>query len=213
MSIQIPPLSDLGKYAVNRPGQDEGIWQPLYDYQTYAAAGQTSLNFFQIPQGQSSKTLADTNMEAAGALPVPKRFLIQGIEIVFFSGVTPGTFGAQAAAAYINDQNAIYKSGHVQLFIGSKPYLDEAPIGVFPPSWGLGGFAALADTTTAGANQQSMIQYARGVGRVYEIPPMLLPSQQNFKVSINWPTAVATPSTVAGRIGVRLLGVMYRNSQ
>lgn len=213
MSMRIVPLNELNKFAVNRSGQEEAIFQPLYDYQAYAAAGQTSLNFFQIPQGQSGKTLADTNMEAAGALPVPKRFLIQAIEIVFFSGVTPSTHGAQAAAEFVNDVNAVAKSGHVQLFIGSKPYLDEAPIGVFPQSWGLGGFAAVADGTTLAADSQTLIQYARTVGRLYEIPPILIPSQQNFKVSINWPTAVATPSTVAGRIGVRLLGTLYRNSQ
>ena len=207
------PLSEVDRYAVNRAGQNEAISQPLYDYQAYAAAGQTSLNFFQIPQGQSSKTLADTNMEAAGQLPNPKRFLIQAMEIAFFSGVTPGTFGAQAAAGYINDVNAVYKSGHVQLFIGSKPYLDEAPLGVFAQSWGLAGFSALADSSTAGADQQSMVQYGRTVGRLYEITPIFIPSNQNFKVQITWPTAVALPSTVAGRIGIRLLGTLYRNSQ
>ena len=209
----VVPLSEIGKYAVNRPGQQEALYQPLYDYQTYAAAGQTSLTFFAIPQGQGGKTIHDTNMETASALPNPKTFLIQGIEIVFFSGVVPGIFGAQAAATYLNDVNAVHQSGHVQLFIGSKPYLDEAPIGVFPPSFRLGGMAALADTTTAAADAQSRIDYATMAGATYSITPFFLPSQQNFKVTVDWPAVVALPSTVAGRIGVRLLGTLYRNSQ
>lgn len=210
---QVVPLQDLSKFQVNRPDQQEAIWQPLYDYQAYAAAGQTSLNFFQIPKGQAGKTIQDTNMEAAGALPVPKRFLLQAIEVVFFSGVTPATFGAQAAGNYINDVNAFYKSGHIQIFVGSKPYLDEAPIGVMPPSFRLAGFAALADQSTIAADLQSMIQYATPAGRLYEVPPMFLPSQQNFNVTMDWATAVALPSGVAGRVGVRLLGTLYRNSQ
>lgn len=213
MGMNVIPLSEVNRYAVNRKNQPEAIFQPLYDYQTYAAAGQTSLSFFQIPIGQSSKTIADTNMESAGQLPSPKTFMVQAIEVAFFSGVTPSTHGAQAAAEYVNDVNAIHKSGHLQLFIGSKPYLDEAPIGVFPQSWGMGGFAAVADTTTAAADSQTLIQYARTVGRLYEIPPLYIPSNQNFKVTLDWPTAVATPSTVAGRIGVRLLGTLYRESQ
>lgn len=206
-------FQELQAYQVNRKNQPEAIVQPLYDSSAYAAAGQTSLSFFQVPQGQSSKTIADTNMETAGTLPNPKSFLIQAIEIAFFSGVTPGTFGAQAAANYVNDMNAFYKSGHFQLFIGSKPYLDEAPLGVFPPTWGLGVSGALADTTTAGADKQSMIQYSRVVGSTYTITPIYLESQQNFKVTLDWPTAVAMPSTVAGRVVVRLLGTLYRLSQ
>lgn len=42
-------------------------------------------------------------------------------------------------------------------------------------------------------------------------PPVMLEPTQNFKVTLNFPTAVAI--TNAGRIGVNLHGVLYRNSQ
>lgn len=74
----------FAKFAVNRPGQIEAIRQPLYDLQAYPAAGATSLTFFAVPNGQSSKTLSDTNMETAGSLPNPKRFLVLGISLQFF---------------------------------------------------------------------------------------------------------------------------------
>lgn len=212
MARNIPTLDDLQKYNVNRAGQIEGIRQSLYDFQTYAQAGQTSLTFFQIPVGQSNKTLADTNMEAAGALPAPKRFLIESIEIHFFPGNAVSAFGAQAAAENINDVYDVAKSGWLDLFIGSKSYLTEAPLGRFPSSSGLGIFGAFADATTAGANMQSRIDYARFGGKVYQMePPILLVPTQNFKVTLNWPTAVAINANA--RIGVVMNGILYRNSQ
>ncbi len=85
----IPNLAELQSYAVNRKGQYEGIRQSLYDYQTYASAGQTSLSFFQVPVGQAGKTIADTNMEVSGTLPQPKHFLVESCEIRFWPGVLP----------------------------------------------------------------------------------------------------------------------------
>ena len=213
MFPKAPNLNELGAYSVNRPGSSEVVYQPLYDYQVYAAAGQTSLTFFQTPIG-GAKTIADTNMQVGGVLPAPQRFLLLAIEVAFFPGNNPGTFGAQAAANNINDVNAVAKSGHVQLFIGNKPYLDEAPIGVMPQSFRLAGISALADQTTIAAASQSRIDYAVMAGPLYRLPtPLLIPTQQNFRITMDWPVAVALPSTVAGRIGVRMLGYLYRSSQ
>lgn len=207
-------VADLEKYSVNRSGQMEVIGSALYDAGTYAAAGQTELNFFQTPVGQASKTLADTNMEAAGSLPAPKKFIIEAIEVLFWSGVVPGTFGAADAADYLNDVATVAKSGYLELYIGSKYYVQEGPIGVFPALNGLSGFVALSDTTTAAADRQSMAQYANMAGRPYVLPsPYTLESNQNFRVSLKWPTAVALPSGVAGRVMVRLRGQMFRLSQ
>lgn len=212
----VPSFKGVQKYRVNRPGEAEVIRQSLYDYQTYAIAGQTSLTFFQVPVGQSSKTIADTNMEMAGALPRPKYFLIEGIEVQFFPGNAPGSFGAQPAAAVfnINDVYALSRSGSLNLFIGSKTYLEEAPLGRFPPSNRLEVGAAVADQTSAGANLHTKIDYAALGGRPYSLmPPVLLEPNQNFKVTLTWPTAVPMPSGVTGRIGIVLNGILYRLSQ
>lgn len=213
MGRRPPSVAALRRFDVNVRTKVESLWQPLYDYAVYAAAGQTQLVFFQNPVGQAGKTRDDTNMEAAGQMPAPKQFLLQGISIDFTSGVVPGTLGAQAAAGYVNDVHAIMKSGHLTLTIGSKEYLVEGPVGKFPPEHGLQVSGALADVTTAGANLQSMIQFARFSGGVYEVTPTRIPSNQNFDVKLNWNTAVALPSTVAGRIGVTLHGFQYRRPQ
>lgn len=207
----IPTLQDLQQFNVNRPDQVEVVAASLYDFQAYAQAGQTSLNFFQIPKGQSSKTFADTNMTLAGSLPAPISFLVQTIEIYYFPLNAISATGAIVASNWL-DTYAVGKSGWLELFIGSKPYLDEAPLMKFPPRCGLTGTAALADTTSAAASRVTIVDYASFAGPVYELAsPILLVPTQNFQVTLNWPTAVAT--TVAGRIGVNLGGLMYRNSQ
>ena len=90
-------LATLRQYAVNVPGSSEVIRQRLYDFQLYPTAGQVQLAFFQLPIGQgiatgigapvgSAKTYADTNMEVSGALPRPKNYLVESIEIVLEPG-------------------------------------------------------------------------------------------------------------------------------
>lgn len=213
-----PNLAQLQQYQVNRAGQKEVIWQPQYDFQVYPAAGVGALTFFQAPIGQSGKTKADTNLEAAGQFPRPKEFLVNHIEVLFFPGVPPARGQRNTAAAlgtpqFANDMYAFRQSGFLELFIGSKTYLTDGPMALFPPSGRLAGHAALSDSTTAGAAQGTQVDYADAAGALYEITPVLLESNQNFNVTINFPTAVALPSGIAARVGVRLGGWLTRNSQ
>lgn len=201
------------QFSVNR-GAKEAIRSSLYDFQAYAAVGQTSLSFFQVPVGQSGKTKADTNMESAGSLPSPKQFLIETIELYLF----PGSLVNVAASAATNlpqqadDMYAFAKSGFLDLFIGSKSYLTEAPLGRFPASTGLRVDQSLAGTFTAPNMVKS--EYAAMTGLIYRVEPqILLEPTQNFNVTLNWPTAVAMPSGVAARVGVVMRGLLYRNSQ
>ena len=219
MNTQVPTRAQLSKFSVNRPGW-EAVKQSLYDYQAYAAAGQTNLTFFALPVGQSSKTLSDTNMTLAGQLPKNQEFLIQSIE-VFFSPTTPtvaaqmpAAFGAQAIAQIINDSYIVGRAGNLTLTIGSKPYLQEAPLGRFPQKAAFTVDGALADVTTAGANLQSRLAFGQWRGRPYllDAAPLLLPENQNFTVSLAWPEGVQAISN-PGRIGVILDGILYRRSQ
>jgi len=216
---QVPTRAQLSKYSVNRPGW-EAVKQSLYDYQAYAAAGQTNLTFFALPVGQSNKTLSDTNMTLAGQLPKNQEFLIQSIE-VFFSPTTPtvaaqmpAAFGAQAIAQIINDSYIVGRAGNLTLTIGSKPYLQEAPLGRFPQKAAFTVDGALADVTTAGASLQSRLAFGQWRGRPYLLDPapLLLPENQNFSVSLAWPEGVQA-ITNPGRIGVILDGILYRRSQ
>jgi len=214
---KIPPkISESRQFDVNRKGQVEAIWQPLYDFQTYAFAGTTSTyTFFAVPNGQSSKTFADTNMEMAAALPAPKSMLVTGIEVVFLPPDNPqlnGTQTALEAASQWNDAYVMFKNGYLDFFIGSKSYLIDAPIGKFSNSFRLGGAAAIAAAGEA-VDNTSQIGYAAFVGPLYEITPIKLVSNQNFNVTLNFPTTTALPGGADGRIGVILNGFLYRLSQ
>lgn len=209
----IPSLDQLAQYNVNRADQVEGIRSSLYDSLTYAQAGQTQLSFYQQPKGQGGKTYADTNMTAAGALASPQSFLIETIQLYFFPTAAPGTFGAQITPTFTNDVYNFYKKGGwLELYIGSKAYLDEAPLMKFPPRGGLGGFTTASDQTTIAAASQTLVNYASAGGPVYELdPPILLVPTQNFVVTLNWPTAVAI--SAAATVVCQMGGVLYRNSQ
>lgn len=216
---QVPTRAELSRYSVNRPGW-EAVKQTLYDFQAYAAAGQSQLTFFALPVGQSSKTLSDTNMTLAGQLPKNQEFLVQSIEIAFYpttptvAAGMPSFFGAQAAQVIVNDAYIVGRAGNLTLTIGAKPYLQEAPLGRFPAKAQFDVSAALADATTAGAALQTRTGYGKWAGRPYLLDPapLLLPENQNFSVSLNWPEGVQAISN-PGRIGVILDGILYRRSQ
>jgi hypothetical protein len=205
MGRPAPGLDALTQYRAYLADAKEVIWQPQYDFQAYAQAGQQTLSFFQVPNGQNGKTYADTNMDMAGQLPAGMNFLCTGIEIQFYPG---GALEFTAANGVLDDQYSVMKSGYLEFKLLQKNYLREAPLAVFPPLTGLVGFAA---TNLAAAGDGSLIAYARNSGPTYQITPIAIPSSQNFSVVLNWPTAIAV--SVAGRIGVRLLGYTYRNSQ
>jgi hypothetical protein len=215
---QVPNRVQLRQFSVNREGW-EAVQGSLYDFQAYAAAGQTNLQFFQVPSGQSSKTLSDTNMTLAGQLPRNQEFLVLSVEIPFFPTVpavtaqNPAAFGAGVAAQIVNDAYIVGRTGNVNMVVGSKPYLQEAPIGRFPAKAYFELDAALSDATTAGTAQQSRIAFGKWCGRPYVLKaPILLPENQNFNLTIAWPEG-AQAITNPGRIGVILEGILYRRSQ
>jgi hypothetical protein len=242
---QVPNIAYLRRFAVNRPGEPEVIRQRFYDHLILPGAGITQLNFFQTPVGQgvtsalgaaagTNKTLADTNMKLAGQLPALLNFVIQSVEITIEPGSvsTANTFtpqkpalatnpaniaAAQAQVEVMNDPDTFYKSGWLELNIGNKNYLTEAPLGAFPPKTQTvlaTAIAAATGTAALAVGAAYTALKANKAGRPYFVDPALtLMSNQNFVVSLNWPAVVAMPSTFNARIGVILDGFTYRASQ
>lgn len=230
-----PTMADFAKFSVNRANAQEVIRQSLYDTLLYPTAGQTQLQFFALPLGQglsaapgnanNPKTRADTNMELAGQLPNPKALLVESIEVDFQPGsvATAYTFALQspivfavAAAATVTagmqDVNAFYNTGFLVLFIGSKEYLVEGPMGRFPPKCHREiDTSVVSNSATVG---EVIVGIEKAVGRPYYLePPVLLAPTQNFNVTLNWPVAVATPSGFNGAVKVILDGYLGRLSQ
>ena len=207
-----PSLNALRSYNVNRPGAVEVIWQPTYDFQVYPAAGISNLTFFQTTVGTAGSTLATTNMEASGQFPRPKEFLVTGIQVFF----EPGGAVAQAGVAdgtaqeNWNDVSDVMNgAAFLKLFIGSKDYLVDTPLSKFTQQFRLGGVANI--TGNGSVATTTFIDYAVHSGKYYSITPTKLPSNQNFNVSLNFPTVI--PTAEDGNIAVLLDGFQYRLSQ
>lgn len=206
----IPTLAELQQFNVNRPDAIEAVRQGLWDTQTYVSGTTTALQFFQVPKGQSSKTMADTNMEAAGALPAPKSFLIETIELYCFPKTALGADNTSIKVLQNwQDLYDLLQVGWLELFIGSKAYLDEGPLMKFPPRSGLTGVAFANDST---ANTGTRVDYVSVGGPIYQLDPnILLVPTQNFVVTLNWATAKTLNANV--NIVCNLGGILYRNSQ
>lgn len=227
---------NLQQNIVYQPGRNEVIRQSLYDYQVYPTAGFTQLQFFQLPIGQgicsqngalatNAKGIGDTNLRMAGTIPAGNRFRIETIELPFFAGAIStanrwapaviNSFAAVAAAtvgAASDDVQAFYSSGHLQLFILSKPYLDEAPLGRFPPKTNLRVSAAVASNSAP--TGEVIVTTASMGGRPYVLKPEItLTPVMNFAVNLDWIVAVATPSGFNARVGCILDGILERAAQ
>ncbi len=220
-SIQLGPVSParppniaaLKKYNVNRVGNIEVIWQPTYEYQVYPTGGQTQLTFFQNPVGAVAGGLSTTNVRSAGQFPRPQEFLVTGIQVTFEVGAAIAVDALARVQTNWQDAFDVANAGNLELFIGSKSYLNDAPLGVFPQQYGLSGAGDTSSaTTTAATDIAKVLDYARPVGKYYQITPVKIPANQNFNVTLNWPEGVVTVTT-AGVIGVRLDGFLYRLSQ
>ena len=219
-----PTFSEVQEWSVNRAGEYEVLRQTLYDFQTYPDAGALSTAFFQVQAGQSGKTIHDTNMELAGQLPAPKHFLVQSIEVFFLPApaVGPVTVAAGttdlSVSVFTNDVYSVLRAGALDFFIGSKSYLQEAPLLRFPPKTRLkpefATSSILTQTTEADLSDQVLMDYASGMGRPYNIDPwVLIAPTQNFSVTISFSSLVAVDAATDARIGVVLDGLLYRLSQ
>lgn len=203
-----------GQFAVNDLDKMEAITQPLYSYQAYPAAGANTLVFFQNPVS-GTVTTEDTNMQLAGQLPAPQKFLVQGIGIDYLPGTAASSLGAANANSQLNDVYTILRRGYLSFTIGSKDYLNVSPLMSLPPRSHIDGVAALSDATTPAASLNNKISVGYCNGPVFKPNPLLLEASQNFKVTLSWPGgAVAIPSADnAARIGVILYGTLYRSPQ
>lgn len=197
------------KYGVFAEGWEK-LSADLYDYQAYAIGGQTALNFFQAPIGQNGKTIADTNMQLAGQLPTGQKFLVTGIQVDFLAGNAASATGA-IVASNTNDMQIVGNGGALTFSIGVKNYYQSAPLKRFPACQYITGDVALSDATTSAAARVTKIELPKFGGMPCNINPVMIPSTESFGVSLNWPAAL--PISIAGRIGIRLSGMLYRRSQ
>ncbi len=215
--------AELQQYQSSIPNMKDAIFAPLYDYQTYPAAGALSFNFFSVPQGQGVtsapggagvKTFLDTNMQVPNTLPLGNTFLVIGIEVEYWPTLTPGRAGVAAAAATMgsnwNDVYSVLRNGALTFQVQNRNYVQDGPLMKFPTSTRLSGVAAYSETTATTFGQ---FDYASSCGASYDITPVRLNATQAFTIVVNFPALIPTVSTNTGRIGVRLVGKLIRDAQ
>jgi hypothetical protein len=233
MGRVIPTRAMMDNYKINL-GDLDVIWQPLFDYQSYGTQGNTQFTFFNNGQGQGTtsafgatgaKTIADTNMPPGGSLGKGNRQMVTGVEVVLYpGGIATQTFGPGQGATteantgrFTQDVWTISKGGVLVLTAGSdRKYVEDGPITMFPPVTRLAIAAAIATTfnaTAASTATLDQIDYAACSGEPYSIAPLFIDETQQFTTVINFPVAIAPPSAIAPRIGVRLRGYRIRNAQ
>lgn len=211
---------DLNEHRTALATQDV-IYAPLYDSINYAAAGQSQLVLFTSPLGQGtttapaatgSKTLADTNMTAAGQLTKGNEFFMIGQELMLFPGEAPEQNGVGGTNGFLNDTYAVGKSGVLTLQIGSnRAYIQDGPLMIYPPSARLAVALGVGGNATAGTQTIVNNVYASWTGEPYAITPVYIEATQGFQETLQWPASVTITATA--RLFSRLRGYLVRNAQ
>ena len=206
------------------PQAEEAIDQPLYHIQTYPAAGASSFTFFGSTNGATGG-YATTNLTNANQLPLGNRFLCRAISVFFIPGVLPQqsagakVFGA-TATSYVNDVVSVLEaSASLSVTLTNKPYLNIAPLTYFPQGFGVSAeslstslqLASAADFLASSGHASNGLP-TKGAMHMLGVP-LILPALTNFSVNITYTALAPTQSTVAGKIGVALNGLLIRPQQ
>lgn len=229
------PTEAARSYGVNVEQGMEVIYQPIYDFKDYPDTGQKVFTFFQqtIGGGATPTTIRDTNVEGAGQFPSPQRFLVQAVEVHYYSSTDPYTSGidfSDAAAGanagagdQANDVYRVLKEGSLVLRIGSKDYVTQAPLVVMPASNKFVAQFAVASGNAVVVAETDVGGYMAPAGPSYNLQahkvPLWIPPNQNFNVKIEFDTEIPVNRNLkaefvdTSRIGVRLCGLLYRSRQ
>lgn len=216
-------LSPKMQAFANLRGGEEAIRYSLYHYKDLAAAAlRGPYAFFNIPVGSqdpdTGAALAeeDSNMDAAGILTAPNRFMVRKICIpvtCITTDTTPiGSVALPAVEDLKEDIARVVNRGLFTFRLLNKEYLRLSPLGLLGA--GMGTWGSIAAATTTGATDISNALVTNGLPSSREGYKVILPieTQTTFQAQIGFPKAGIT--TVANlRIGVVLHGVLYRPEQ
>lgn len=172
-----------------------------------------------------------TNMTAAGSLATPKLFLVTGIRIVPVelnsaltnplqdsAGVTSaGPTFTGVDSNLLEDLMRVVYGSFLRFFVGTKDYL-VVPTWFTPGNTGIQGDA---DSLTSGgatpiaAGSFQYFQTYHSAGRYFALDryPVLIPSQQNFFVSLNFPQSTKPTMGAARAVYGVLDGILGRETQ
>lgn len=228
--------SYLASHTVGIAGQQDVIWNPLYDSISYPSAGQLLFSFYANQQGQGTsstpgagavaKTVYDTNMQINNQLTAGNEFYMIGSESLLFPGVSnaalplgllPGAAVTDATAgnigAFVNDIYSVGVGGVKILTVGTdRKYIQDGPLNLFPPTTRLAVAAALAGQGSAATGTGIAISYAAWSGEPYTCVPIYIQSNQNWTLVVQFAALIPTPSAAIARLQDRMRGYLIRQA-
>ena len=203
--------SNFGKRArCSNPtvgGIEDLVTQPKYDSVSFAAgAAFAAQTLFQTIKGQSGKTLAQTNMTLAGALPNPQRLNLRALRVWIANSTVPV------------DLFNLLQNVSIEVKFNGKSYF-EGPLGLLTAGCGAMVTAA-AQVGTAPAGSAPLFATSNGQPdqrNVFSLnQPIMIEQGEpievklNADIAFNFAAAGANPAGVGTTIYVILDGDLYR---
>lgn len=239
-ALQVKPRRFASPF-VGAQAKLEPIHQPLYSaYLMDAAQVLNEALFFQYAIGGTvasniaTATTANelhTNMRTGNLLSSPKMFLTTGIRIVvaelssgLINPIDDSAATTRAAQTFtgedsnlLEDLLRIFYGSFVKFFVGTKDYL-IAPTWFTPANAGVVG--EMSDVATVGASatnvstsQRYHTLHTRGRYFALDRYPVLIPPQQNFYVSLNFPQTTRPTLGASHAVYAVLDGILGREVQ
>lgn len=177
-------------------GVEDVVDQPIYDSFTVAAGANfpTVTTLFQQPVGQSGKTLAQTNMTAAGQLPAPQRAYILSYRIYTRNDAVPADlmlFGVNASHTWTIGTKPYFQGPSFLLSAGAGMIVNAAAqVGTAPT-----GSAPLFTTSNGSVDQRSVFALTK---------PYMLEQGETFQWTVRAETAFALAAAAANPGGTGL---------
>lgn len=238
--MRVTPRRFASPFGMQR-AKLEAIHQPLYScylFGTGTAPSEALLFKYgvggQVATNQGTTTIASflhTNLPAAGFLPMPKVFCVAGIRIVvpelsqaLIDPVQDSAIVTTAAQTFagqdsnlLEDLQRILYGAYVRFFVGTKDYL-VAPNWMCPGNVGLQGESS--DIMWGGASGANVantqhIQTFHGAGKYFALNryPTIIPSQQEFQASINFPQSTRPTLGATRPVYIVFDGILGRETQ
>ena len=209
-------------------------WQSLrkqfYSYLPYPLAGVSQMNFFGIAVGNAGTNRQLTNMPKAGSFG-QNHFLMKQINCSYFiadSNLTAWA-GTDVSTLYSEFVNGIFQAGEFEMAIGARTEVQmPVPFLYMPPSDGRSqvfsrGLVSAVVAPPAITSEISAAPYAdlnRRQGGYMVDPNILIEAEQNFEVTLNYPSGqlpiLATGVVTGGNqlyVGIELDGLIFRPQQ
>lgn len=217
-----PFLSQLqAMYGSFDPNNVQTRRRSYYSYVAYPKAGQSELTFFGQSIGSANRQL--TNLQRPGNLDNP--LIVKALRTSFFlaSQNNNSWAGTDASTLFSDMVNGLFTVGVLKMTISSKDWLQlPSPFQYAPAAQGA---PEVYTSGTAGAATVSSGPYAVpgqvGKNNAYLVDPnFLIGSDQNFNISIQYPsgivpviaTGIVTTDTTL-YVGVILDGIEIRPLQ